>query len=269
MRPNETLSDALRFAGDSPRPQPAVACRSSASCRRRREPRWTRSDGDGNSFRRIPDRQRPVDPCHGGRRHPRLHGGEPSAQPHLRAWRRLVAGQSGHCARNACVRRASHRWRREARCLSRSDPHHPNAARLVARAAAVRRSATPLARSSTTFRSRKTTRSESSRRRSFVPTRYVAINGAVRKSGQFPYREGMTIRDLVLLAGGLDQSAYLNEAEVARLPAEPGWRGNGHHLPSSARLELHLRARARRKIPRPARSAGAFRSKSRSDCHPL
>jgi protein involved in polysaccharide export with SLBB domain len=52
----------------------------------------------------------------------------------------------------------------------------------------------------------------------FRPTRYVAINGAVRKSGQFPYREGMTVRDLVLLAGGLDQSAYLNEAEVARLP---------------------------------------------------
>ncbi len=52
----------------------------------------------------------------------------------------------------------------------------------------------------------------------FRPTRYVAINGAVRKSGQFPYREGMTIRDLALLAGGLEQSAYLNEAEVARLP---------------------------------------------------
>jgi polysaccharide export outer membrane protein len=52
----------------------------------------------------------------------------------------------------------------------------------------------------------------------FRPTRYVAINGAVRKSGRFPYREGMTIRDLVLLAGGLEQSAYLNEAEVARLP---------------------------------------------------
>ncbi len=52
----------------------------------------------------------------------------------------------------------------------------------------------------------------------FRPTRYVAINGAVRKSGQFPYREGMTVRDLALLAGGLDQSAYLNEAEIARLP---------------------------------------------------
>jgi protein involved in polysaccharide export with SLBB domain len=52
----------------------------------------------------------------------------------------------------------------------------------------------------------------------FRPTRYVAINGAVRKSGQFPFREGMTVRDLALLAGGLDQSAYLNEAEIARLP---------------------------------------------------
>jgi polysaccharide export outer membrane protein len=52
----------------------------------------------------------------------------------------------------------------------------------------------------------------------FRPTRYVAINGAVHKSGQFPFREGMTVRDLVLLAGGLDQSAFLNEAEIARLP---------------------------------------------------
>jgi polysaccharide export outer membrane protein len=52
----------------------------------------------------------------------------------------------------------------------------------------------------------------------FRPMRYVAINGAVHKSGQFPFREGMTVRDLVLLAGGLDQSAYLNEAEIARLP---------------------------------------------------
>jgi polysaccharide biosynthesis/export protein len=54
----------------------------------------------------------------------------------------------------------------------------------------------------------------------FRPTRYVAINGAVRKSGQYPYHEGMTVRDLVLLSGGLDQSAYLNEAEVARLPTD-------------------------------------------------
>ena len=48
----------------------------------------------------------------------------------------------------------------------------------------------------------------------FRPTRYVAITGAVRHSGQVPYREGMTVRDLVLLAGGLQQSADLTAAET-------------------------------------------------------
>jgi len=54
----------------------------------------------------------------------------------------------------------------------------------------------------------------------FRPSRYVAINGAVQHPGQFAYRKGMTLRDLVLLAGGLQQSALLNEAKVARLPAD-------------------------------------------------
>jgi polysaccharide export outer membrane protein len=54
----------------------------------------------------------------------------------------------------------------------------------------------------------------------FRPTRYVAITGAVRRSGQVPYREGMTMRDLVLLAGGLQQSADLTAAEIARLPTD-------------------------------------------------
>lgn len=54
----------------------------------------------------------------------------------------------------------------------------------------------------------------------FRPTRYVAITGAVRNSGQVPFREGMTVRDLVLLAGGLEQSADLREAEIARLPSD-------------------------------------------------
>jgi polysaccharide biosynthesis/export protein len=58
----------------------------------------------------------------------------------------------------------------------------------------------------------------------FRPTRYVAVTGAVRNSGQIPYRQGMTVRDLVLLAGGLEQSADLREAEIARLPQN---RANG------------------------------------------
>ena len=52
----------------------------------------------------------------------------------------------------------------------------------------------------------------------FRPERYVAIGGAVRKPGRYPYRQGMTMRDLVLLADGLLESAYLKEAEIARLP---------------------------------------------------
>jgi polysaccharide export outer membrane protein len=61
-------------------------------------------------------------------------------------------------------------------------------------------------------------------RTEFRPARYVAISGAVRKPGQFPYREGITMRDLVLLAGGLEERADLREAEIARLPAD---RANG------------------------------------------
>ncbi|MCU0625512.1 MAG: SLBB domain-containing protein, partial [Gemmatimonadaceae bacterium] len=57
-------------------------------------------------------------------------------------------------------------------------------------------------------------------RSEFRPVRFVAINGAVRRSGRYPYREGMTVRDLVLLAGGLQESALLTEAEIARLPTD-------------------------------------------------
>ena len=54
----------------------------------------------------------------------------------------------------------------------------------------------------------------------FRPERYVAIGGAVNKGGRFPYHRGITVRDLVLLAGGLKEGAYLKEAEIARLPEE-------------------------------------------------
>ncbi len=57
-------------------------------------------------------------------------------------------------------------------------------------------------------------------RTEFRPERYVAISGAVRKPGQYPYRQGITLRDLVLLSGGLREQADLRAAEVARLPAD-------------------------------------------------
>ena len=52
----------------------------------------------------------------------------------------------------------------------------------------------------------------------FRANRHVAITGAVKQSGRVSYRDGMTLRDLVLLAGGLDESAYLGQAEIARVP---------------------------------------------------
>lgn len=54
----------------------------------------------------------------------------------------------------------------------------------------------------------------------FRPERYVAITGAIRDGGRFPYHEGMTLRDLVHLARGLAEGAFLNRAEIARLPAD-------------------------------------------------
>ncbi len=48
----------------------------------------------------------------------------------------------------------------------------------------------------------------------------VSIAGMVNKPGVFPWRTGMTLRDLMLLARGPRIGAYLKEAEVARLPTD-------------------------------------------------
>ncbi len=53
-------------------------------------------------------------------------------------------------------------------------------------------------------------------RSTFLPTRYVTVVGAVRRPGRVPYREGMTMRDVVLLANGVTEDADLREAEIAR-----------------------------------------------------
>ena len=57
-------------------------------------------------------------------------------------------------------------------------------------------------------------------RSTFRPERYVAVVGGVRKPGRVPYREGMTVRDAVLLADGLTPDAWLKEAEIARLASD-------------------------------------------------
>lgn len=52
------------------------------------------------------------------------------------------------------------------------------------------------------------------------PDVYVSVVGAVKSPGRFRYTEGMTVRDALLLAGGVTEDADLREAEVARIPED-------------------------------------------------
>src|SRR5213083_2700842 len=65
-------------------------------------------------------------------------------------------------------------------------------------------------------------------------TYYVAIAGRVNKPGRFPWRPGLTLRDLVQLARGPTIGAYLKEAEIARLPQNR----SGGQLATTLRVPL-------------------------------
>lgn len=60
----------------------------------------------------------------------------------------------------------------------------------------------------------------------FRDQRYVTISGAVQNPGAYDFREGMTIRDLIMEAGGLRDDAYVLQAEVARLTDHPDETGD-------------------------------------------
>ncbi len=53
-----------------------------------------------------------------------------------------------------------------------------------------------------------------------VKTRFVTIDGQIKKPGQYPYLDGMTLRELILQAGGYTESAERLEAEVSRVPPD-------------------------------------------------
>ncbi|MFQ5746575.1 MAG: SLBB domain-containing protein [Gemmatimonadota bacterium] len=54
-------------------------------------------------------------------------------------------------------------------------------------------------------------------RRNLREERVVSIGGWVRAPGVYPFVDGMTVRDLVLRAGGLRTGAYLGRVDVARV----------------------------------------------------
>lgn len=55
-------------------------------------------------------------------------------------------------------------------------------------------------------------------RTDFRPTRQIAVYGSVQRQGLYAFRDSMTLRDAVIMAGGLRDDAYLLEAEIARIP---------------------------------------------------
>ena len=63
-------------------------------------------------------------------------------------------------------------------------------------------------------------------RAEFRPERYVAVQGAVQNPGIVSYSDSMTLRDAVLLSGGVREDAYLLEAQVSRLRTNLGDNGD-------------------------------------------
>jgi len=60
----------------------------------------------------------------------------------------------------------------------------------------------------------------------FRDRRFVTIYGQVQNPGVYEFSDDMTLRDLVILAGGLRDNAYVLEAEVARLVDRPDTTGD-------------------------------------------
>jgi len=60
----------------------------------------------------------------------------------------------------------------------------------------------------------------------FRERRFVTIYGAVQRPGAYEYQDDMTLRDLVIAAGGLRENAYVLEAEVARVMSQPDSSGD-------------------------------------------
>ncbi len=61
--------------------------------------------------------------------------------------------------------------------------------------------------------------------------RTVSVSGVVRRPGDFPWREGMTLRDLVLRAGGLKEGADRHRAEISRLSLDAVQKNDEGYVP--------------------------------------
>ena len=54
-------------------------------------------------------------------------------------------------------------------------------------------------------------------KQAFLNTKPVYINGAIRKPGAYELKDNMTLKDLILESGGLSESVYRYQVEIARI----------------------------------------------------
>ena len=57
-----------------------------------------------------------------------------------------------------------------------------------------------------------------------TPVRNVSISGEVNRPGTYPYADNMTLRDLILIAGNVKETAYLEQGEIVRFVVTEGSR---------------------------------------------
>ncbi len=60
----------------------------------------------------------------------------------------------------------------------------------------------------------------------FRDRRFVTAHGAIQSPGVYEFSEQMTLRDLIIAAGGLRDDAYVLQAEVARISSQPDSTGD-------------------------------------------
>jgi polysaccharide export outer membrane protein len=54
----------------------------------------------------------------------------------------------------------------------------------------------------------------------FRPNRQIAVFGSVQRPGVFAFTDSMSLRDAIIMAGGVRDEAYLLEAEISRIPRD-------------------------------------------------
>lgn len=66
----------------------------------------------------------------------------------------------------------------------------------------------------------------------------VSISGMVRRPGEYPYAENMTIRDLILVGGNVRDGAYLEECELMRYHIVNGKKVESYIIPFDVNAAL-------------------------------